>query len=322
MNRLSIALCTFNGARYLPEQLQSFAEQGRPPDELVVCDDVSTDGTPELLERFRQAAPFPVHIHRNATNLGSSKNFEQAIGHCTGDVIALADQDDAWLPHKLAKIEAAFAADANLGLTFSDGVLIDESSRTTGERLWPNLPFPPREQQRFDRGEGARLLLRFNLVTGAACAFRADLRGYVLPIAPGWVHDAWIGVLAAAFARARTEPEPLVLYRAHGEQQIGVRPWTLTVQWRAALGMDAAYFDKRVACFEALADRLRTFRAELPDPTLLDAVHAKVIHSRVQADLRRRSRLVRPLVALRELLAGRYHRFGRGIKSFAVDAFL
>ncbi len=229
--RLSIALATCNGARFLATQLDSIARQTRPPDELIACDDASTDDTAALLERFAATAPFPVRIERNRANVGSTKNFEHAISLCTGEVIALADQDDVWAPAKLATIAALFAQHPQLGLAFSDGLLVDERLTPTGQRLWQNKAFPAAHQQRFDRGEGARLLLRYNVVTGAACAFRARLRPSLLPIPATWAHDAWIGIIAACLAEAKTIAAPLLLYRQHAEQQIGALRCPGAVSW-------------------------------------------------------------------------------------------
>src|ERR1700721_581226 len=104
---LSIALCTYNGERFLPEQLRSIGEQSRLPDELVGCDDASTDRTLGIIEDFARQAPFPVRIEVNAANSGSTPNFAKAIGMCKGDSIVLADQDDVWVPSKLAALETA-----------------------------------------------------------------------------------------------------------------------------------------------------------------------------------------------------------------------
>jgi glycosyltransferase involved in cell wall biosynthesis len=99
--RLSIALATYNGEPYLAEQLESFATQRRRPDELVVCDDASTDATAAIVERFSYAAPFAVRLEVNATRLGCAGNFARALSLCTGDVLFLSDQDDVWLADKL-----------------------------------------------------------------------------------------------------------------------------------------------------------------------------------------------------------------------------
>ena len=124
--KLSIAMCTYNGASYLQEQLDSFLWQTRLPDEIVVCDDCSQDETVEILKEFAANSPFPVHLHVNKTNLGLTKNFEKAIGKCTGDIIFLSDQDDVWLPERLEKFEAAFQKDADVGLVFCDAYLVNE----------------------------------------------------------------------------------------------------------------------------------------------------------------------------------------------------
>ena len=96
--RFSVALCTYDGARYLTDQLDSFISQVRRPDELIICDDASTDESLDIIMSFAMHAPFPVRIYRNEHNLGFIKNFEKAIQLCDGDIIALADQDDVWYP--------------------------------------------------------------------------------------------------------------------------------------------------------------------------------------------------------------------------------
>ena len=86
MKKISIALCTKNGARFLTEQLASFRRQTRLPDELVICDDCSNDGTIEIIKRFAETSAFPVLFNRNENNLGSTVNFERAISLCAGDI--------------------------------------------------------------------------------------------------------------------------------------------------------------------------------------------------------------------------------------------
>src|SRR5467141_2319930 len=131
MNELciSVAMCTYNGARFLPEQLESMAAQTRLPGELVVCDDRSTDESVEIVRNFARAAPFPVRLEMNEENLGSTKNFEKAIELCQGEIIALADQDDVWRPEKLSCIAGVLEPDDRIGAIFSDAELIDEDSR-------------------------------------------------------------------------------------------------------------------------------------------------------------------------------------------------
>ena len=153
--RISVALCTYNGASFLDAQLDSYLTQTRLPDELVVCDDQSSDATLALLDGFAKRAPFPVRLHHNQARLGSTKNFEKAIGLCTGDLIATSDQDDVWLPDKLALSEAAFAKSPEIGLIFTNAEVVDQGLEPLGHRLWDAIHFGPILRRRVRRGQFA-----------------------------------------------------------------------------------------------------------------------------------------------------------------------
>lgn len=318
--KLSVALCTFNGGRFLPVQLASLAAQTRPPDELVACDDASTDGTADCLRSFAPGR-FPVRVVANPTRLGTAANFTRAFGLCTGDVILSCDQDDYWLPKKLARIEAAFA-DPRVGLVFSDAWLLDGTADVSRPHrtAWQSLPFTSTARRQFVAGGGPRVLLRYNVVTGAAMAFRADLRAVILPIPDEWVPDAWVAFLAAAVADVKLLPEPSIAYRGHAGQQVGLSRRTLARQLRAAFGgRDKAFFDGAAARFDQLAGRLWLHRHLLRDPAVLDLVREKAAMARTQAAMRGTPRWGRGTAAVSELLAGRYHRFDHGVRAFLAD---
>src|SRR6185295_14781386 len=137
--KISIAMCTYNGARFLPAQLESIVRQSRPPDEIVICDDRSTDDTRALLQQVANDARFQINLNEN--NLGTVKNFEQAVSLCTGDVIALSDQDDVWREDKLQTIEAAFERNPKAGLVFSDAEIVDETLNSVNRRMWHEVGF-------------------------------------------------------------------------------------------------------------------------------------------------------------------------------------
>jgi glycosyltransferase involved in cell wall biosynthesis len=215
-------MCTFNGASYLEEQLNSFTLQSRPPDELVVCDDGSQDSTLEILDTFSKQAPFPVRVYRNPARIGYVRNFEQAIRRCDGELIALSDQDDIWYPNKLSLLCAALERDDVVGGAFSNGNLIDSHSRLVRGNLWRNFKFNAKEQERFQSADALGVLLRRNVVTGMTLAFRSDLREKLLPIPASWEHDSWIAVLLVLSSRLKMLPDRLVQYRIHPQQKIGV----------------------------------------------------------------------------------------------------
>ena len=196
--QISVAMCTYNGERYLHEQLQSIAAQSLPPSEVVVCDDGSTDSTIAVLEEFRQRASFDVRVIRNETNLGITRNFEKAIELCNGEFIALSDQDDVWLPDKLKCLSELLAKDSSLGGVFSDAELIGEDSKFNGKHLWLTLGWPLKEGD-LDRANGMKLLLHGVVATGSMLMFRAAARIFMCPIPRSWAHDAWITWILVLF---------------------------------------------------------------------------------------------------------------------------
>src|ERR1700733_215732 len=134
--KISVAMGTYNGGARLSRQLSSLAGQTRLPDELVVFDDASSDATPRILHDFGEAAPFPVRIHVQNENVGSTENFEAAIRLAEGDIIATCDQDDVWYPEKLRAIEEAFESIHGADMVFSDGDVVDDDLRPLGYSLW------------------------------------------------------------------------------------------------------------------------------------------------------------------------------------------
>ena len=203
-------MCTYNGERFLPDQLASIAKQTRLPDELVVCDDRSTDRTVAILREFAASASYPVRVFENERNLGFAANFERAIRLCDGDLIALSDQDDIWYPIRLERSEQEFMAHPQTGLVFSDADVINDRNELLGQTLWQRLGFAGKRERDLLAGQYV-VLAKHSFVTGATMMFRATLRDRCLPIGAGWIHDQWIASI----------DRPLIRYRIHGSQQVG-----------------------------------------------------------------------------------------------------
>jgi hypothetical protein len=317
---LSIAMCTYNGARFLSEQLESIAAQTRLPDELIVCDDHSTDESIEIVKRFARRAPFAVRLEVNANNVGSTKNFEKAIGLCQGEIIALADQDDFWCPQKLSCIAGVLKHDDRIGAVFSDAELIDEDSRPLAGTLWSSFLFSSSEQKKFERGQGLKVLLKHPFVTGTTVAFRSEFRGLALPIPPKQVHDHWIVLLIASVSQLTAIKTPLVRYRRHESQQIG--PGGTDSLWQVMrLARDAGreeYFGE-VERFNEICERLcsrhATFR---PHAYSLRLIRQKMKHREARGNLPS-SKLLRLPLLIREVATCRYWRYSNGFGSVAKD---
>ncbi len=214
---------TYNGEKHLGEQLDSIARQQLIPEELVLCDDCSTDATVTIAEAFAKQSHFPVRIVRNGENLGYKRNFAKAIGLCSGEFIALCDQDDVWYPQKLKRLAELFCSDgAQVAGVFSNGDLIDSASRSLGRDLWDSFHFNVVDQERFRSGQAVEVLLQRNVVTGMTFAVRSSWKNHFHNMPLSWNHDAWLALILATRARLIACPEHLVAYRVHENQQIGV----------------------------------------------------------------------------------------------------
>lgn len=225
--RVSVALCTCNGEKYLKEQLSSIAEQTRMPEEIIICDDNSSDSTNQILDSFAASVPFRVRIEHNMSRLGSTRNFEKAIRFCTGDLIALCDQDDIWNVDKLRVQVERFANNPEIGGVFSDAILVDTESNSIGKSLWETIDFRPTQQRQIQTGKAITVLLSHSIVTGATLMFRAKYIPLLYPFPSSWVHDGWIAWIIALYSKLDLIEEPLSSYRVHPFQQCGVLPTLL-----------------------------------------------------------------------------------------------
>jgi len=321
MTRISVALCTYNGARYLNEQLASIEGQTRLPDEVIACDDCSGDETVAILDSFAKNASFPMRVIRNQSNLGFAKNFEKAIGLCTNEFIALSDQDDIWYPNKLEVLGGALVENPNAGFVCSDAALIDEDGKQLSSTRWLRSPvrFLPRGASQFPILFST--LLKQNIVTGSAAMMRASLKPVVLPLSGRWAHDYWIaavGTLSGNCGIGLTEP--LMQYRLHPSQSIGVHP----AGWKLVLHIQSAPFDiwaKEAAMFSELREKVREHPATFANCNAgdLELLDGKIAHLKAR-DLARTSHGIeswRRIIT--EFGTGGYKRFSLGWRSAVRD---
>ena len=313
---ISIAMCTYNGAAFVRQQLDSFARQTRLPTEVIICDDRSTDNTVDIVREFTASAPFPVQVVVNDENLGVAGNFGKAIGLCTGEIIALSDQDDIWRDDKLDVIAAAFANAPALSLVFTDADLVDQQLTPMGRRLSDTGHIDAELRRQLESDAAFELLLRRNVATGATIAFRRSLTGLILPIPDKLLtyHDAWIVCLAAAVGRLTFLPEPLIQYRQHPQQHT----WDFVYVHGAKRVLDRMYYSAHLVQLLELRNRLSTAGK-------LAAAAPAIVHLDGYIEhLRRRStlpvgRLSRLAPILSELMSGRYGRYSSGLRSAARD---
>lgn len=318
MTRISIALCTYNGGKYLQEQLDSFAHQLHLPCELLVCDDQSTDNTWAILEKFAQNSPFPVRIYRNINRLGVSLNFSQAISLCTGEYIALADQDDVWVSHKLATFAKQFSQQPEIDALFSDAFIVDSQLKPLGYNLWDATGFTSTVQKNWHSQSPLATLLKLEIVTGATFVFSRRWLPLILPIPIEWLHDTWIATLIASVSNIGYLPEPLIYYRQHSEQLIGGQKRSVLNLVQRAEKTKSQGYEQRVLKTQKLLERLKNNHQYIQEKRALFWLENRYQHFKCRSELPN-SRLLRFQPIFNELWQGRYHQFSAGWSSAFKD---
>jgi glycosyltransferase involved in cell wall biosynthesis len=207
---VSIALCTYNGAAYLAQQLDTLVAQTYPNIEIVVVDDNSTDDTYNILSDY--AAKYPqFNIQQNPKNLGFVKNFERAATLCEGELIALCDQDDLWHPEKIA-LQVEHIKDSVL--IYHDSEFIYQDGSSMGRKL--------SDVMNFYRGGDPLTFLFLNCVSGHAILMKRELLDNAFPLQATYFHDWWLAYVATNIGTIDFIPQCLVQYRQHPKNDTNV----------------------------------------------------------------------------------------------------
>ncbi len=319
-------MATYNGAAFIEAQLESLLHQTRLPDELVVCDDRSNDATVEIVERFAAAAPFAVAVEVNPSNLGPIRNFERAIGRCTGDIIFLSDQDDYWLPDKIEDVLRVFASDPKAMVVLNDQQLADQNLVTIEATTLGNIAANGSPDSCFN--------------WGCCSAHRRSWRDFILPIPDGVPgHDDWINGLAQQLGVATIHRQVLQIHRRHSFNVTSsaftkLRPMSRLARYASEFGGLASTSARSQQDHWAMALRWHRLEAErvgarldvLDTMGVVDArqrladLHRRIGTLETRAELAARPRRKRILGILRLERRGAYRQFS-GWKSALKDLF-
>ena len=215
MAKIGIVLATYNGEKYLAQMLDSLVAQTRPADFIVAVDDGSKDNTPAILKSYQDRLPLQVTILEK--NSGHRAAFSKALELAqpqlsSNDLIALADQDDVWLPQKLEILEKEIQ---DKSLVFGDAQVVDANGKIIAEswRSYSKIEKKISIEQQ---------IAGINNVTGCLSLFSASLLDAILPIPEGvTVHDRWIAMLADKHNGVAAIDTPVVQYRIHGNNAVG-----------------------------------------------------------------------------------------------------
>ncbi len=327
--KISIAMATYNGAKYLEEQLRSIANQTRLPDELVITDDCSNDGTREIIERFADKVPFEVTFSQNVENLGYTGNFNEALLKTSGDLVLLCDQDDVWFPEKIARLETLAASNPDMLVVMNDAAVTDENLNESGVTKYGQMKFIS------PNGRG--------FVMGCCGAIRKEMLDICLPIPKEYEHhDTWIMFLAHDLSRKLISDEVLQYHRRHGKNaSISITNATTPLSsgrmyWRKIKRMTRSlkrqnYGNDKLEkmklhkrCVDQILQRYEgEYRSSLQE--LSDKLKARIEREKVQLhffnirkEIRARPMLRRGVTVVRHLKKGEYKK-ASGLRSAVRD---
>jgi glycosyltransferase involved in cell wall biosynthesis len=207
---VSIALCTYNGAAYLKEQLDTLINQTYPNLEIIVVDDCSTDDTVGILKQYANSY-HQIKLYVNSNNLGYTKNFEKAIHLCNGEYIALCDQDDLWHPQK---IELQVNNIADNVFIYHDSEFIHENGISMNKKM--------SDIMNLYRGDQPEAFLFFNCVSGHSILMKRNLIDAALPLKKDFFHDWWLSYVATSIGKIDFIPKCLVQYRQHDNSETNI----------------------------------------------------------------------------------------------------
>lgn len=218
--KISIALASYNGEKFIKDQLDSFLSQTRLPDELIITDDCSSDRTGEIVSQFADKAPFDVVFFRNEKNLGYCGNFNAALMKTTGDLVFLSDQDDVWFPEKIETVVRLAEQSPDALVIMNDAELTDGDLNSVGLTKIGQI-----------RSAGIGLDA---FVMGCCCAVRRELLDICMPIGKGFKsHDRWLVNFADSLGGKLVDTTVLQYYRRHelNESQFMANRTTKIGRW-------------------------------------------------------------------------------------------
>lgn len=220
MEQIDILMATYNGEKYLKEQIESILHQTYTNFRLIISDDCSKDNTKKILKEFAQRDS-RITIYYQKENLGYVKNFEFLLNKVENDIYALADQDDIWLPEKIEK-SLMNMKENHSDLVFCDLILIDENGRKIADSFWKKKKFY-RKIKKDKKKEGLRLN---NYITGCTILSKKKFLPYILPIPKNSkyiIHDYWIAIVISLKGKISYLEKAYIKYRQHSNNQVGYR---------------------------------------------------------------------------------------------------
>lgn len=219
MDKIDILLATYNGEKYLKEQLDSILNQTYSNFRLIISDDCSNDNTKHILEEYKQKDN-RIEVYYQNENLGYVKNFEFLLEKVENEIYALSDQDDIWLPKKLEKYIENMESN-NSDLVFGDLIVVDEKGQEINKSFWKLKGF----SKKIKKDKNYKGLQLNNYITGCTILSKKEFLKYILPLpeAKYIIHDYWISIVVSAKGKISHIDKPYIKYRQHSNNQVGYK---------------------------------------------------------------------------------------------------
>lgn len=203
---VSVALCTYNAGEFLVPMLESLLQQTWDHTEIVCVDDKSSDGTVQVLQDYGNRYPGKFRIYTNEINLGYIRNFEKCLSLCRGELIAIADHDDIWKPHK---IETLVNAIGDATMVYSDSVHIDKDGNELGRKISDSFRLHDRPHP--------NAFIFYDFIWGHTTLLKKQLLDLALPIPANMPYDTWLAYTAASVSHIHYVDEVLTGWRQHDD---------------------------------------------------------------------------------------------------------
>lgn len=317
--KISIAMATFNGESFLREQLSSLVNQTLAPDELVVCDDCSSDSTLIILEEFRASISFDLNIKINEINRGAGYSFKNAIDFCTGDIILFCDQDDIWMQDKIENIERLFKETPDLDYVICNANIVNDKSEYLGYSLWDQREFSDYWRKRFNSGYQFEVLQKKNIVTGMTTAISKRVKELGCNKPSFVLHDAWyIYVASINDLKGKLIDKSLVNYRQHSKQQYGSIKDKYNVRILNALKGNQKSVELNIKIIEPLVKYAAQIFNENTDNQKLIYLKDKLDHYKLRKGIVESNGFRRFYFVFQEILNGRYYKHS-SVKNALID---
>jgi glycosyltransferase involved in cell wall biosynthesis len=227
-SKVEILMAVFNGAAYLPEQINSLLNQTYTNWNLIIRDNHSTDNTVSLVKEYINAFPKKIALIESGKNIGACQNFAKLLENSTASYIMFCDADDVWLSDKIeATLNKTKEMEKEYGektpiLVHTDLKVVDKNLKILSDSFWKYQKLDPKKGRTLNR------LIVGNTITGCTLMINRNLRDLSVPIpTQAIMHDWWIALVAAAFGKISYINQPTILYRQHGKNDTGAKHWSM-----------------------------------------------------------------------------------------------